>query len=221
MPVQRWRLIYARGPNAPDLPQREQQTVWTDALLAAGLPGEGSAAPKFVPAAPIALGLTADAELADFFLSERRTSVDVRERLLAVMPVGMTLVGLHDVWLGEPALPGLVVAGDYRVTLVRADDGPIGAEALLPAIRELLAATSIARPRGRPDRTSAGDLRPLIHDVQLRDDGRLWLRLRFDPALGTGRPEEVVSALGGILGQPLATIKKHRERLWLRGEELD
>ena len=115
------------------------------------------------PAAPIALGLTADAELADVFLSQRRTSADVRERLLSAMPIGMTLVGFHDVWLGEPALPGLVVAGDYQVTLVMADDGPIAAATLVPAIHELLAATSITRPRGKPPtpRAASNEMAPV------------------------------------------------------------
>jgi hypothetical protein len=39
------------------------------------------------------------------------------------------------------------------------------------------------------------------------------VRTRFDPALGTGRPEEVVAALGDVLGHPLEVRSTVRERL--------
>ncbi len=220
MPAQRWRLTYARGADTPDLQQREQQAAWAAAIEAAGLRGDAAKGPKLVPAAPIASGLTADAELADLFLPLRWRSVDVRERLGEAMPAGLKLIGLHDVWLGEPSLPGMVTAGDYRVDLAPDEAGAIASDDVLEVgVRAVLASPSIERVRARADRPAVGDLRPLILDVRVLGDGRLWMRLRIDPTLGIGRPEEVVAAIGTSVGRLLATGARHRERLWLRGEE--
>jgi hypothetical protein len=46
------------------------------------------------------------------------------------------------------------------------------------------------------------------------------MRLRFDPAAGTGRPEEVVQALAALAGRPLTATRRHRERLWLKGDDV-
>ena len=48
----------------------------------------------------------------------------------------------------------------------------------------------------------------------------LRARTRFDPVLGTGRPEEVVAALGDAVGAPLVVASIVRERLIL-ADELD
>lgn len=216
MPVQRWRLTFARGPDAPDLTQREQAAAWAAALEAAGLSDAcGSEPARLMPAAAIPNGLTSDAELADLLLPIRRTAADVRERLTSAMPAGNRLVELYDVWVGEPALPALVEAADYRVTL---DAPDVSDAALSAALERVLAATALERARAKAGAASA-NLRPLIAGVRILSDGSLRMRLRFDPALGTGRPEEVVAALADILGRPLQIASRHRERLWLRGEE--
>lgn len=46
----------------------------------------------------------------------------------------------------------------------------------------------------------------------------LWMRLRHHPELGTGRPEEVLAALGERLGRDVQVRAMSRERLWLAGE---
>ena len=48
----------------------------------------------------------------------------------------------------------------------------------------------------------------------------LRARTRFDPVLGTGRPEEVVAALGDAVSSPLVVVSLVRERVIL-GDELD
>ncbi len=227
MPLQRWRLIVARSGDAPDLAQRELAAAWVDMLEAAGLRDRmAPEQPKLAFAAPIQAGLTADREIVDLFLPERRAAADVRTRIAAHLPSGYSLVDLHDVWLGEPALPGLVVAGDYRVEVGVAAAGASEATTGLPrsgvlrsAVAMLLAATTVERPNPRSSKPRDGDLRRLVDDVAVLSEGELWMRLRFDPALGTGRPEEVVAALGQFAGVPLSTVRRHRERLWLKGEQ--
>ena len=47
----------------------------------------------------------------------------------------------------------------------------------------------------------------------------LRARTRFHPVLGTGRPEEVVAALGDAVGAPLVVTSIVRERLILAEEQ--
>jgi radical SAM-linked protein len=216
MPVQRWRVTFSRGSDAPSLNQREQIAAWHAALEAVGLRDATASDPsRLVLAAPMPAGLTGDRELADVFLTERRTSAEIRARLGGRLPPGHRLVDVHDVWVGEPPLPGLVVAADYRVHLESSDPGG----GLREAIAAFLAAEAITRLKGRSDRTTSGNLRPLVIDVRHVDPASLWMRLRFDPTIGTGRPEEVVEALAVLAGRPITTTRRHRERLWLKEEK--
>jgi len=226
MAAQRWRLILARSADAPDLGQREQIAAWNDTLVAAGLRTSSPAdQTRFVPGLPIPLGLTSDWEPADLLIPDRHTSHDVRARFGSHLPTGYRLVDLHDVWIGEPPLPGLVVAADYILDVGLAPDvsgQPVTSPAtpdLASAVERLLAAPTLQRTRSRPDRQDGGNLRPLIMDVRALSGGRLWMRLRIDPALGTGRPEEVVAALRTIGDTPFIVVRRHRQRVWLRGED--
>jgi Uncharacterized protein conserved in bacteria (DUF2344) len=225
MPAQRWRLIVSRSDDAANLAQREQIAAWDAMLEASGFtePTVTDRA-RLVPGAPIPVGLTASREPFDLFLPERRTAAEVRSRLEPQFPVGHRLVDMYDVWLGEPPLPGVVVAGDYLVEIAAlpasAGDAmvPPPRPAIRAAVEAFLAASTIERARSRPDRPGAGNLRSLVMDIQQPSDSHLWMRLRFDPVLGTGRPEEVVAALGTLAGLPLVPVRRHRERIWLKGE---
>jgi len=224
MPVQRWRLTFARTASAADLTPREQTAAWgavVAAILADGAargtgPGSVSAAPgdraRFIAAAPLPAGMSADRELTDLLLPSRWRLPDLRERLETALPAGHQLVDLHDVWVGEPSLPSQLVAGDYLVTLA----GP--AVSLEPSVNELLRAKWVPRHRQKGDSMVTDDQRPLIVDVRVAAPDCLWMRLRFDPALGTGRPEDVVRALGEMANVDLQPTCRHRERLWLRDE---
>jgi hypothetical protein len=132
------------------------------------------------------------------------------------MPDGWRLVDLHDVWLGSPPLAGQVAAADYRIGVSGTDR-----RALADAAAGLLAAPELPRDRPKGGSSVRYDLRPLLADVRVVDDGPptlLRARTRFDPVLGTGRPEEVVAALGDVVGRPLTVTSLVRERLILVDE---
>jgi hypothetical protein len=77
------------------------------------------------------------------------------------------------------------------------------------------------RERTKGTSLVAYDLRPLLDDIRVLDDRpptTVRARTRFDPVRGTGRPEEVVAALGDRLGAPLAVSSIVRERLILADE---
>jgi hypothetical protein len=163
--------------------------------------------------------MTADRELIDVLLTERWTIGPLRNALAGRLPAGHRLVDLHDVWVGEPSLPSLIVAGDYwarispDATAETVDHAQIGR-----VLVSLLAADEVPRTRTKGDRTIVDNLRPLLVDLRAVDAGCLWMRLRIDNALGTGRPDDVVEALATRLGTTLTVQARHRERLWLRDE---
>ena len=187
--------------------------LWERAFRRGDIPvatSEGfSPRPKLVFAAPLQLGMLAEHELADLFLAERLTAPDLRDRLAVGMPHGYRVVGLHDVWVGAPAIAPQLVAADYRMTLLNVE----GVE-LEEAAGRLMAAERLPRERRREARSISYDLRPLLLDLHLRSADvaalppdaatapatGLWMRLRHSQDLGSGRPEEVVAALAGELG---------------------
>ena len=231
-PRQRWRLTVRRGPDAPPLPQRELAAAWDATIVTSGLPvvvgDPAKPKPKVVFGAPLTVGMVSEGELLEIVLTERLPAWQVREALLPCLPDGWTLVDLADVWLGGPALVGRVVAADYRVTLEAQESatgtpGPAGrtgptAADVATAARTLLAARSLPRERAKGDGTVRYDLRPLLADIAVTDPGppvTVRIRTRFHAELGTGRPDEVVLALGDTLGTPLGIGSIVRERLVL------
>jgi hypothetical protein len=218
-PRQRWRLVLARAADAPRIAGRDLSDAWEDALEATGLPvhrAVGRSRTRVAFAAPLQLGLAADGELAEVFLAERVPIWRVREALIDRIPAGWRLVDLFDVWVGGPPLAGRVVGADYRIEL---DDG-IDRDRLVEAATSLLAARELPRVRQKGDGTVAYDLRPLLLDVSV-DPGLgnvIRVRTRIHPELGTGRPEEVVAALGDELGGAPEVRAVVRERLILSGE---
>ena len=213
------RLLLARSAEAPELGSREAVDAWETGLEASGLPlfrAPGRARPRIAFGAPIPARLELERELADIVLTEFVPTWRVREGLAEHLPAGWRLVDVHDVWLGSPALAGQVVAADYRIEAASSD-----ADALAAAATGLLAATELPRERLKGGSTVRYDLRPLLADVGVVSVGPpvvLRVRTRFDPVLGTGRPDEVVAALGDAVGSPLVITSLVRERVILGDE---
>ena len=216
-PRQRWRLVVARDAAAPPAAQRELAEAWVRTIQAAGLPIAWTdverTRPRISFGAPLPIGMAADAELIDVVLVERWPAWRVREALAGRMPEGWRLVDLVDVWLAGPPLAGRVAAADYRVEL----EGSPDPATLARAAEQLLTADAIPRDRVKGAGTVRYDLRPLLIDVRVEPGPPVVVttRTRFHPELGTGRPEEVVAALGDALGHPIKPARIVRERLVL------
>ncbi len=218
-PRQRWRLILARDAAPRGLTGRDLTDAWEETLDASGLPlvrPVGRARARIALGAPVPASMALEREFADIFLTEMVAGWQVRDALVGRLPDGWRLIDLHDVWLGAPALAGQVAAADYRIDLGDAD-----AAAVTGAARALLAADRLPRERLKGGETVTYDLRPLVVDVVVADPGPpLVARTRtlFHPALGTGRPDEVVAALGDPAGRPFDARSIVRERLILAEE---
>jgi radical SAM-linked protein len=235
---QRWRLIFARDEAARYLSHLDAVHLWERAFRRGQIPlatSEGfNPRPKLVFAAPLQLGMLAEHDLADLFLSERLTASDLRRRLAAGMPSGYRVVDLHDVWVGAPALAPQLAAADYRVNLFNVERDDLAA-----AVDSLMAADKLPRQRHREKRTVAYDLRPLLLKAQVRAPDPaanapelvelpavgLWLRLRHSQDRGSGRVEEVVAALAETLGMTTGSTSAGAEdgasdRLGTSGPEI-
>ncbi len=211
---QRWRLVFARGEEARYLSHLDAVHLWERAFRRGEIPvahSEGfSPRPRLIFAAPLPLGMLAEHELADLFLSERLTRPDLRSRLAAGMPSGYRLIDLYDEWVGGPALATQLVAADYRLGLLGAEGTKVEA-----AIGELLAAEALPRERRREKKVTRYDLRPLLVDLRL-GSGReadeaatpLWMRLRHSQDGGSGRPEEVVAEMASRLGLAFVSLDR-------------
>lgn len=214
-PRQRWRLVVARSADAPRLAGRELSEAWEIAIEASGLPNHllaGRPRGRIAFGAPLPAGIAADRELIDIFLAQAVPIWRVREALAGALPPGWRLVDVFDVWVGAPPLAGRVVAADYRIEL-GADPDP---DALAAAARALLSASTLPRERARGESTVPYDLRPLLAEVAVVEAGPpvvLRVRGRIHPELGTGRPDEVLGALGDRLGRALEVRGIVRERL--------
>jgi radical SAM-linked protein len=211
---QRWRLVLARDADAPALGGRELGDAFERVMETTALPlfrPSGRARGRVAFGAPLQVGIAAERELADIVLTELVPRSVVRDRIADGLPDGWHLVDLFDVWLGAPPLAGQVVAADYRIAL-----GETDIAALTIACAGLLAARTLPRERAKGTAVVTYDLRPLLVDVRVVDPGapvRVRARTRFDPALGTGRPEEVIASLADRLGRALEVVSVVREQL--------
>lgn len=224
---QRLRLAYGRSAEAASMLPKEIVAAWESGLAASGLPLAGLdlpiPRPRVVFGAPVPVGVSAEQELLDLFLVARTPIADARDGITRALPPGHEIVDLHDVWLGERALPGQVCAADYRLRIRAADGAPLELGVLAAACSRLLAAESLPRTRDKGGRPIAYDLRPLLASaspdvVDAAGVATLRIRTRFDQERGVGRPEEVVAAIGDMLGAPLAIEETVRERLLLFGD---
>jgi radical SAM-linked protein len=225
---QRWRLTFARAvaADAETISGRDYIELWEAAMAASGLPLATTDAGRyrFTLGAPLPARTSGRAELADLWLTERVAAWRVREGLGSALPTGHELISLEDVWLGAPALVGRVAAADYCVTL----RGVVDLAALDTAAHRLLAADQLIRERAKGGGVKTYDLRPLLVSIETdSDEGsagdeelQVRMRTRIHPELGSGRPEEVIAALGVALGSPLQPVATVRERLVLL-EDLD
>jgi hypothetical protein len=199
---------------------------WHEALLASGLPTlEAGGRPRFAIAAPLPAAARGERELVEVWLAERRTAWQVREALAPALPLGHRWVGGEDVWLGAPAIVGLVSAADWRIEL--ASSAGMDRERLSAAATSMNEARTISRIRRKGTTEKRYDLRPLLAGIRVEpsheSDGTgpvIVARTRFHPELGAGRPDEVVAALAEASATAIQIRSMTRVRLLLAGDPL-
>jgi radical SAM-linked protein len=164
--------------------------------------------PRLNLACALPLGFTSEGEVIDAWLEEQAPIPEIRAALERASPPGMRVLAIEEADEREAALQTELEAAEFVITLAEPlPDLERGCQALLQA-------QSLPRQR----RGKAYDLRPLIHDLQPApddDQGRQRLTIRLSAREGaTGRPEEVIAALGAAA----EGARVHRTRLIFRAE---
>ncbi len=195
----RLRLVYARREALRYISHLDMQLVWERTLRRAGLPLAYSKGfnpnPRLHMAAALPLGFLSQGEIADFWLETPPGAPpdldDWAARIRAAAPPGLEIVEAGFVPLQAPALQTQVLSADYTATPL----DPLEPQQIFQAIEELLNQDKLPRERrGKPY-----DLRPLIQGLALcpASSDRPVIAMRLAAREGaTGRPEEVLSAMG-------------------------
>jgi radical SAM-linked protein len=187
--------------------------LWERAMRRAGLPIAYSQGfhpqPKISLAAALPLGFSSRGEVLDVRLNEDIPLDEIAQRLKDNLPRDVQIVGVEQVDDRAPALQTQVLSAAYNVELTE----PIDGSELTRRVEALMNAESLPRER----RGKSYDLRPLIEmlSVVTEANGKVWLKMTLAAREGaTGRPEEVLSALG----IEAETARVERIRLIFYGE---
>jgi radical SAM-linked protein len=196
---QRLRVAFCKGPEMRYISHLDLARVWERLLRRADAPLAYSLGfnphPRLFFAAALPLGFASRGELLDVLLAERVDTLAFAKRLQAQLLAGLQLLSVTEVPLELPSLPSQVVAAEYEAWVV-SQDGP---QAMQARLDQFLAAAEIPWRRERPTGGRNYDLRPLVQSLRLvrrsADVYVMAMRLQADQK-GTGRPDEVLAALG-------------------------
>ena len=142
-------------------------------------------------ASALPLGFTSQCEMLDAWLDEDVPAQTVTRTLKNCSPPGITVIDTEVVAANLPALQTRVISNEYLVTPM----DPIPEEVIHLRIDHFLSQKTVTRQR----RNKTYDLRPLVESLECNTPGgdTTQIKMRLSARQGaTGRPEEVVSALG-------------------------
>jgi radical SAM-linked protein len=212
--MQRLRLTFSRGEEPKYITHLDLMRLWQRALRRADIPlaySQGfSPHPRLSLAAPLAVGVTSGGELMDVFLERRVSPSFFLKSVGKQLPRGIDISEIAEIGLGLPSVQSQMRSAEYGVV------GSVdrGQEEVEAALDSLLARDSLPWQHARDKEIRKYDLRTLIYDLWLADwcppECTLGMLLRCD-STGTGRPEQVMSALG-FAGPPKSI---HRTRVIL------
>jgi len=194
MPM-RIRVTYARSDSIRYTGHLDMQRVWERTLRRSRLPVAYSQGfnpqARIQIACALPLGFTSQCELLDFWLESERPLPEIKLALENAVHPGIEVLNLAEVDLHQSALQTQVIATQYQVTLL---DSYALTDIQL-CIQNLLAESSLCRTW----REKLYDLRPLVEILACAEsaDGSPMIIMRLSARQNaTGRPEEVLSALG-------------------------
>jgi radical SAM-linked protein len=192
----RYRITFTRDRTVRFVGHLDLAKTWERVLRRADLPVAFSQGfhplPKITFASALPVGCTSEAEVMDVVLTEPIAPSDMAARLAPALPAGIAIASITEVPLNAPALQAALRWAEYVVT-VETDETR---EQVESQVQTFLAAPSLMRER----RGKSYDLRPLVLSLTveavLASSVQLVMRLLADASAGTGRPDEVLAALG-------------------------
>ncbi|MBN1152863.1 MAG: DUF2344 domain-containing protein [Dehalococcoidia bacterium] len=200
--MQRLRLKFGRGAPVRFISHLDTLRCWERVFRRASIPLEYtqgfSPHPRMSVAAPLAVGVTSEAEVMDIWL---RKWVPPQAAMMMVrreLPEGFTLLEVREVPEGAPALQASVNMARYRCVALH----PAGIDAARAAVGEFLAAQSVAHTFSRGEETRTIDLRPLVHRLSVESAHEGMCVVEMDVQIGqegSARPDHVLAVLGFAL----------------------
>jgi radical SAM-linked protein len=199
--MQRLRVTFGRGQEVKYISHLDIMRLWQRALRRASIPlayTKGfSPHPRISLAAPLAIGVTSSGELMDVFLERRVSPHFFLTEVSKQLPRGVDISEVVETGLGLPSLQSQVQYADYEVLLETDRERPD----VEGSVASLLAKGTLPWQHARDKEIRKYDLRALIDSIVLSEwnppSCALRMRLRCDSS-GTGRPEQVTSALGFV-----------------------
>jgi radical SAM-linked protein len=197
--MQRLRLRFCRGEEVKYISHLDLMRLWQRALNRVGVPlaySEGfNPRPRISLAAPLALGVTSEAELMDIVMTRWSSPHAFTESVSRQLPRGIQIRQVHNIAPTMPSLQSQVRYAEYAVELeTEKEQKDIESD-----ITSLLSKEYLPWQHQRDTGPRHYDLRRLIDDLWVIDwhsgYGRIGMKLRCD-SNGSGRPEQVTAALG-------------------------
>ena len=211
--MHRLRIRFGRGVEVKFISHLDIIRLWHRALRRAGIElaySEGfNPHPKISVAAPLALGITSEAELMDVYTTGYISPHSFTTCVSRQLPPGMEIIQVYYIATTLPSLQAQVRHAEYIVEV----ETEKGTEYITEALTSLLAREKLPWQHQRDTGPRSYDIRALIDDLWLAgwhdNYGNIGMRLRCD-SRGSGRPEQVIKALG--FKRPISI---HRTRLIL------
>ena len=195
----RVRITFSKTGALRYIGHLDLHALWERAARRARLPLAYTRAfhpqPKIYLASALPLGFSSRCEVVDLRLTRDLDLANLPGLLQAAMPSGIGILNAELVDEQAPPLQTQVIAADYAVSITGTSQGPDPADlfktSLIQMSNGLLAQSTLPRER----RGKAYDLRPLIERLDIVSENKIFMRLTAREA-ATGRPEEVLDALG-------------------------
>ena len=195
--AQRLRVTFGKSGPLKYTSNLDTAKIWERLLRRADLPilyTKGfNTRPRISLAMPLPLGISSECEILEISLRERIEfrPGELRERLLAVSPYGLTIGAIVEVDTRASTLHSLVTSAEYRIQFL---DG-IDRRELQRKIDDLLGRESIIVDRVRRRKRSVMDIRPLILGLHLDGNDDLVAHLSVGDR-GNLRPDQLMEHLG-------------------------
>lgn len=197
--MQRLRIRFHRGQEVKFISHLDIMRLWQRALVRAGISlaySEGfNPHPRISLAAPLALGVTSEAELMDIILTEWVSPHSFEATVSQQLPDGIEIMQVYQMMLNVPSLQSQVRYAVYKVEL----ETEKKRNDVESTISFLLSLDHLPWQHQRDTGPRRYDLRMLIDDLWLIDYHAgccaIGMNLRCD-SNGSGRPDQVAIALG-------------------------
>ncbi len=197
--MQRLRINFSRETGLKFISHLDLIRLWHRALNRAGIAiaySEGfNPHPRMSLAAPLALGVTSEAELMDIILAKFVSPHAFTAAVSRQLPEGIAIRQVFNTALNMPSMQSQVRFAEYTAGLSTDREQP----EIEAAIADLMKKKSLPWQHQRDTGPRKYDLRVLIEDIRLNDwhSGHctIDMKLRCD-SHGSGRPEQVAAALG-------------------------